>query len=224
MPVMCMPWHVEHVRLAGLPSPTVLMCIAHESRTCGRRTRRPRATDSRNAFLASVAASPVLGSDFQLSPIGNTNLVVLFPSVPVLPLASMAGPSAGGPPGSTRLPAARCAALRGIHLTLELDDPIERSAWRTSIRDVAAADTACAQRRLPCICHHVHADERTGLRIARAGWPFLTMNGETPNAAAVTHFRLAAMRGRRYRRSWGCCWPDRTVDRGCSRSGRVRPL
>ena len=27
IPVMCMPWQVAHVRLAGLPSPTVLRCI-----------------------------------------------------------------------------------------------------------------------------------------------------------------------------------------------------
>src|SRR4029453_14469357 len=27
MPVMCIPWHVAHVRLVGLPSPTELRCI-----------------------------------------------------------------------------------------------------------------------------------------------------------------------------------------------------
>jgi len=63
---------------------------------------------------------------------------------------------------------------------------------------VAAADTACVRSvgsRASAIMFMLTSAPVSGSRAA--GWPFLTMNGETPNAAAVTYFRLAAIRGRR---------------------------
>src|SRR6201988_3410357 len=51
MPVMCIPWHVAHVRFVGLPRPTELRCIESLIQNVrNMNTACPRAIDSRAAL------------------------------------------------------------------------------------------------------------------------------------------------------------------------------
>src|SRR6187397_810005 len=79
MPVMCIPWHVAHVRLVGLPSPTELRCIESLIQNVrNMNTSCPRAIDSRAAPCAFSLSSFVCGMWAHLPPSGNTYRVVLL--------------------------------------------------------------------------------------------------------------------------------------------------
>src|SRR4029453_9735304 len=93
MPVMCIPWHVAHVRFVGLPRPTELRCIESLiQKVRNMKTSWPRAIDSRAALRALSVSLLVRGSVAHLPPSGKTDAVVLLPMTPAPPAAMFGGP------------------------------------------------------------------------------------------------------------------------------------
>ena len=228
MPVMCMPWQVEQVRLVGLPRPTVFRCCTSRIQNVrNMKTSWPRAIDSRMRLRSRLARRR---AGRQLLP------DVAHRKHPLRGVVAEHARGAGGevahaePRRAVRLHQAAGGAmahLRRVHLALELDDLLQprvvERAGDLQVR-LRRADGLRLQRRHARVGHHVHRGRQARLGIAHGGQRPLADEREHAEAVVREVLRVgdrarAAIHRDRRRRDWS----GRSAGWCCSRRDRARP-